>query len=58
MFVKAPYRGARHGVATHERLVAAHRFYEKNGFAASGEASCPRRSPSRRWARFSTAWIS
>ena len=32
MFVKAPYRGARHGVATHERLVAAHRFYEKNGF--------------------------
>lgn len=54
LFVKAPFRGARHGVArrlldsllawaeiqllariylaTHERLVAAHRFYEKNGF--------------------------
>jgi N-acetylglutamate synthase-like GNAT family acetyltransferase len=54
MFVKAPFRGARHGVArrlldgllawaeiqllrriylgTHEKLVAAHRFYEKNGF--------------------------
>jgi N-acetylglutamate synthase-like GNAT family acetyltransferase len=54
LFVKAPFRGARHGVArrlldgllawaeiqllrriylgTHAKLIAAHRFYEKNGF--------------------------
>jgi len=55
MFVKSPYRGARHGVATHERLVAAHRFYEKNGFCRIGRSERP---AARRWTRFSTAWIS
>jgi N-acetylglutamate synthase-like GNAT family acetyltransferase len=67
MFVKAPYRGARHGVArrlldsllawaeiqllrriylgTHERLVAAHRFYEKNGFCRIGRSELPAAFP-------------
>jgi len=45
MFVKAPYRGARHGVAAHERLVAAHRFYEKNGFCRIGRSELPAAFP-------------